>query len=165
MGIVCSIGNNSQEVIASLREAKSGIVTAEDYVKLGFRSQVHGSLKIDLDQVVDRRARRFQGDGAAYCWVAMTQAIQDARSRTKRRLQSTHRIDRGIGRPVDKAIVGAPITRRTTLPKRRSVRGAEGDVVHLLGQSFDLVQDQGCQLLDQLRRARRLRTASATRMR
>ena len=78
MGIVSSIGNNSQEVTASLREAKSGIVAADDYIKMGFRSQVHGSLKLDLDQVVDRRARRFQGDGAGYCWVAMTQAIQDA---------------------------------------------------------------------------------------
>src|ERR1700689_1950897 len=49
MGIVSSIGNNTQEVVASLREARSGIVAAEDYVRLGFRSQVHGSLKIDLD--------------------------------------------------------------------------------------------------------------------
>src|ERR1700742_4400376 len=78
MGIVCSIGNNAQETVASLREAKSGIVAADDYVKLGFRSQVHGSLKIDLDAMVDRRARRFQGDGAGYCWVAMSQAIADA---------------------------------------------------------------------------------------
>src|SRR6195952_1624666 len=78
LGIVSSIGNNSQEVVASLREAKSGIVAADDYIRLGFRSQVHGSLKLDLDQVVDRRARRFQGDGAGYCWVAMNQAIADA---------------------------------------------------------------------------------------
>src|ERR1700748_1153251 len=78
MGIVCSIGNNAQETVASLREAKSGIVAAEDYIRLAFRSQVHGSLKIDLDAVVDRRARRFQGDGAGYCWVAMDQAIRDA---------------------------------------------------------------------------------------
>jgi 3-oxoacyl-[acyl-carrier-protein] synthase-1 len=78
MGVVCSIGNNAQETVASLREAKSGIVTADDYVNLGFRSQVHGCLKIDLDAVVDRRARRFQGDGAGYCWVAMEQAIRDA---------------------------------------------------------------------------------------
>ena len=78
MGIVSSIGNNSQEVVASLREARSGIVAAEDYTRLGFRSQVHGSLKIDLDAMVDRRARRFQGDGAAYAWIAMEQAIRDA---------------------------------------------------------------------------------------
>src|SRR5471032_702739 len=78
LGIVSSIGNHADEVTRSLRDAKSGIVTADDYVRLGFRSQVHGSLKIDLDAVVDRRARRFQGDGAGYCWVAMNQAIADA---------------------------------------------------------------------------------------
>ena len=78
MGIVSSIGNNSQEVVANLREARSGIVACEDYAKLGFRSRVHGSLKIDLDAMVDRRARRFQGDGAGYAWVAMQQAIADA---------------------------------------------------------------------------------------
>ena len=78
LGIVSSIGNNAEEVIDSLRHARSGIVTADDYVRLGFRSQIHGSLKLDLDAVVDRRARRFQGDGAGYCWVAMTQAIADA---------------------------------------------------------------------------------------
>src|ERR1700689_4447811 len=78
LGIVSSIGNNAAEVTESLRQAKSGIVTAEDYVRLGFRSQVHGSLKLNLDEIVDRRARRFQGDGAGYCWVAMNQAITDA---------------------------------------------------------------------------------------
>ncbi|MFM9862326.1 MAG: beta-ketoacyl synthase N-terminal-like domain-containing protein, partial [Micropepsaceae bacterium] len=64
LGVVCSIGNNAQEVVASLREAKSGIVKADDQERMGFRSQVHGSLKIDLDGIVDRRARRFMGDGA-----------------------------------------------------------------------------------------------------
>ena len=60
IGIVSSIGNNSQEVLASLREAKSGIVKADDYVRLGFRCQVHGAPNCDLDQI-DRRARRFMG--------------------------------------------------------------------------------------------------------
>ena len=73
MGIVSSIGNNVQEVEASLREGKSGIVKADVYAEMGFRSQVHGSLKIDLDEAVDRRARRFMGDGAAYAWIAMNQ--------------------------------------------------------------------------------------------
>src|SRR3569832_1115663 len=75
MGIVSSLGNNTQEVVVSLCVVKSGIVQADDYVKYGFRSQVHGSLKIDFDAVFDRRARRFQGDGAGYAWVAMNQAI------------------------------------------------------------------------------------------
>src|SRR5688572_8171546 len=63
MGIVSSIGNNTQEVLASLREAKSGIVKADDYARLGFRCQVHGAPNLDLDRAVDRRARRFMGDG------------------------------------------------------------------------------------------------------
>ncbi len=119
MGIVCSIGNNSQEVVASLREAKSGIVTAEDYVRLGFRSQIHGSLKIDLDQVVDRRARRFQGDGAGYCWVAMTQAIQDAGLEPSDVSNPRTGLIVGSGGPSTKAIVGAAdITRQNNSPKR-----------------------------------------------
>src|ERR1700744_4421067 len=107
MGVVCSIGNNSQEVVASLREARSGIVAAEDYVRLGFRSQVHGSLKIDLDQVVERRARRFQGDGAGYCWVAMTQAIQDAGLEPGDISNPRAGLIVGSGGPSPRAIVGA----------------------------------------------------------
>jgi len=119
MGIVCSIGNNSQEVVASLRGATSGIVTAEDYVKLGFRSQIHGSLKIDLDAVVDRRARRFQGDGAAYCWVAMNQAIQDAGLEPGDISNPRTGLIVGSGGPSTKAIVGAAdITRQNNSPKR-----------------------------------------------
>src|SRR5499427_9069719 len=119
MGIVCSIGNNSQEVVASLREAKSGIVTAEDYVRLGFRSQVHGSLKIDLDQVVDRRARSFQGDGAGSCWVAMNQAIQDAGLEPGQVSNPRTGLIVGSGGPSTKAIVGAAdVTRQNNSPKR-----------------------------------------------
>jgi len=119
MGIVCSIGNNAQETVASLREAKSGIVTAEDYVRLGFRSQVHGSLKIDLDAVVDRRARRFQGDGAGYCWVAMDQAIRDAGLEEKDISNPRTGLIVGSGGPSTKAIVdAADITRKNSSPKR-----------------------------------------------
>jgi 3-oxoacyl-[acyl-carrier-protein] synthase-1 len=119
MGIVCSIGNNTQEVVASLRDARSGIVAAEDYARLGFRSQVHGSLKMDLDAVVDRRARRFQGDGAGYCWVAMTQAIQDAGLEEKDISNPRTGLIVGSGGPSTKAIVGAAdITRQNNSPKR-----------------------------------------------
>src|ERR1700712_964017 len=119
LGIVSSIGNNSQEVVASLREAKSGIVTADDYVRLGFRSQVHGSLKIDLDAVVDRRARRFQGDGAGYCWVAMNQAIADAGLEEKDISNPRTGLIVGTGGPSTKAIVAAAdITRQNSSPKR-----------------------------------------------
>ena len=166
MGIVSSIGNNAEEVVASLREARSGIVAAEDYAELGFRSQVHGSLKIDLDAAVDRRARRFMGDGAGYAWVAMNQAIHDAGLEPKRCLQSRTGLIVGSGGPSTKAIVAAADTTRAKRPQaRRALRRAQGDVVHLLGQSVDLVQDQGRQLFDLARPARPRPTASAMRPR
>src|SRR6202042_3894519 len=119
MGIVSSIGNNSQEVVASLREARSGIVAADDYVKMGFRSQVHGSLKLDLDAAVDRRARRFQGDGAGYCWVAMNQAIADAGLEEKDISNPRTGLIVGSGGASTKAIVGAAdITRQNNSPRR-----------------------------------------------
>ena len=78
MGIVSSIGNNSEEVLDSLREGRSGIEFSEEYREMGFRSHVHGSVKIDLDEAVDRKLRRFMGDGAAYNYLAMEQAVRDA---------------------------------------------------------------------------------------
>src|ERR1700686_1875701 len=78
MGIVPSIGHNTQEVVASLREAKSGIVRADKYAELGFRCQVHGAPTLDPSESVDRRAMRFLGGGAAWNHVAMEQAIRDA---------------------------------------------------------------------------------------
>ena len=113
LGIVCSIGNNAQEVIASLREAKSGIVAAEDYQRMGFRSQVHGSLKVDLDTAVDRRAKRFMGDGAAYAWIAMNQAIADSGLETKDVSNERTGLIVGSGGPSTKAIVAAADTART----------------------------------------------------
>jgi 3-oxoacyl-[acyl-carrier-protein] synthase-1 len=112
LGIVSSIGNNAEEVTQSLRLAKSGIVRADDYVRLGFRSQIHGSLKLDLDQIVDRRARRFQGDGAGYCWVAMTQAIADAGLGENDISNPRTGLIVGSGGPSTKAIVAAADTAR-----------------------------------------------------
>src|ERR1700750_1177991 len=119
MGVVCSIGNNSQEVVASLREAKSGIVAAEDYTKLGFRSQVHVTLKRDRDAVGDRVPRRFQGDGAGYCWVSMEQAIRDAGLEPSDVSNPRTGLIVGSGGPSTKAIVGAADpTRANNSPKR-----------------------------------------------
>ena len=118
MGIVSSIGNNAQEVVASLREARSGITAADDYAKLGFRSQVHGSLKIDLETAVDRRARRFMGDGAAYAWIAMNQAIQDAGLEPGDVSNPRTGLIVGSGGPSTKAIVAAADTTRQSGPKR-----------------------------------------------
>lgn len=78
LGIVSSIGNNQIEVTDSLREGRSGIVFSETYKELGFRSHVHGPLNIDLDAHIDRRIKRFMGDGAAFNYIAMQQAIVDA---------------------------------------------------------------------------------------
>ncbi len=78
IGIVSSIGNNKEEVTESLREGRSGIEFCDEYAELGFRSRIHGSLKIDLKDAIDRKLKRFMGDGAAYNYIAMKQAIEDA---------------------------------------------------------------------------------------
>src|SRR5215472_10481862 len=118
MGIVSSIGNNAQEVVASLREARSGIVKVEEYERLGFRSQVHGSLKLDIDTSVDRRARRFMGDGAAYTWLAMEQAIRDAGLQPNEVSHERTGLIVGSGGPSTRAIVAAADTARQSAPKR-----------------------------------------------
>lgn len=78
LGIVSSIGNNAEEVVASLRAGKSGIEASPEMVEHGFRSQVAGTLKIDVSEHVDKRTLRFMGPGAAYAHIAMSQAIADA---------------------------------------------------------------------------------------
>jgi len=78
LGIISSIGNNKDEVAASLREGRSGIVAQPEYAEYKFRSQVAGTLKIDLAEHIDRKALRFMGDGAAYNYLAMQQAIEDS---------------------------------------------------------------------------------------
>ncbi len=78
LGIVSSIGNNQQEVTASLKAGKSGLSFSQEYADMGFRSHVHGDLDIDLDGLIDRKLKRFMGDGAAYNYIAMQQAIEDA---------------------------------------------------------------------------------------
>ena len=79
MGIISSIGNNVDEVMHSLKNSISGIVSAPEYADKGFRSLVHGTIKnLKLDEVLDRRLMRFMGDGAAYAHLAMEQAIKDA---------------------------------------------------------------------------------------
>ena len=78
IGIVSSIGNNVEEVTASLHNGTSGIVAAPKYTELGFRSQVHGTVKLDVTEHIDRKQLRFMGEGAAYAVLAMEQAISDA---------------------------------------------------------------------------------------
>ncbi|HEY4405134.1 MAG TPA: beta-ketoacyl-ACP synthase I [Xanthobacteraceae bacterium] len=118
MGIVSSIGNNTQEVVASLREAKSGIVRADKYVELGFRCQVHGAPSLDPEGVVDRRAMRFLGGGAAWNHVAMEQAIRDAGLEPDEVSHEMTGIIMGSGGPSTRTIVEAADITRSKGPKR-----------------------------------------------
>jgi 3-oxoacyl-[acyl-carrier-protein] synthase I len=118
LGIVSSIGNNADEVRASLRDAKSGIVRADDYARLGFRCQVHGAPTLDLDAAVDRRVRRFMGDGAAWNWVAMQQAISDAGLEESDVKNDRTGIIMGSGGPSTRTIVQSADTTREKGPKR-----------------------------------------------
>jgi 3-oxoacyl-[acyl-carrier-protein] synthase-1 len=118
MGIVSSIGNNTQEVLASLREAKSGVSFADDYAKLGFRCQVHGAPTLDPSAIVDRRAMRFHGGGTAWNHVAMDQAIRDAGLEEKDISNEKTGIIMGSGGPSTRTIVEAADTTREKGPKR-----------------------------------------------
>ncbi|MGQ3673408.1 beta-ketoacyl-ACP synthase I [Xanthobacter sp. TB0136] len=118
MGIVSSIGNNTQEVLASLLEARSGISFADDYAKLGFRSQVHGKPTLNAEDVVDRRAMRFHGGGTAWNHVAMEQAIKDAGLEEKDVSNIRTGMVMGSGGSSTKTIVDAADITREKGPKR-----------------------------------------------
>lgn len=78
LGIVSSIGNNQQAVTSALREGKSGISFSQEYADMGFRSHVHGAIKLEIEELIDRKLRRFMGDAAAFNYIAMREAIEDA---------------------------------------------------------------------------------------
>jgi 3-oxoacyl-[acyl-carrier-protein] synthase-1 len=118
MGIVSSIGNNTQEVLASLREAKSGISRAGDYADRGFRCQVHGEPTLDAEAIIDRRAMRFLGGGAAWNHIAMEQAIRDAGLEANEISHERTGIIMGSGGPSTRTIVEAADVTRNKSPKR-----------------------------------------------
>jgi 3-oxoacyl-[acyl-carrier-protein] synthase-1 len=118
MGIVASIGNSTQEVLASLREAKSGISRAGKYAELGFRCQVHGAPSLDADAAIDRRAMRFLGGGAAWNHIAMEQAIRDGGLEPSEISHEMTGIIMGSGGPSTRAIVDAADVARSKSPKR-----------------------------------------------
>ncbi|UYO40149.1 beta-ketoacyl-ACP synthase I [Rhodopseudomonas palustris] len=118
MGIVSSIGNNSQEVLASLHDAKSGISRAEKHAELGFRSQVQGAPTLNPADVVDRRAMRFLGEGAAWNHVAMEQALADSGLEESDISNERTGIVMGSGGPSARTIVEAADITRTKGPKR-----------------------------------------------
>ncbi len=78
LGIVSSVGNNCQEVARSLRAGKSGIEFVKEYEELGFRSRVAGTVNIDIEELIDRKLRRFMGSSAAYNYIAMQEAVNDS---------------------------------------------------------------------------------------
>ena len=118
IGIVSSIGNNPEEVVDSLRNAKSGISFAEEYKELGFRCQVHGKPDLDVTEVLDRRTLRFMGQGAAWNYIAMQQAIDDSGLPEDMVVNERTGLIMGSGGPSTKtAIEAAEITKKRG-PKR-----------------------------------------------
>jgi 3-oxoacyl-[acyl-carrier-protein] synthase-1 len=118
MGVVSSIGNNTQEVLASLREAKSGIVRADDYAERGFRCQVHGAVNLEWEAMIPRKPRRFMEAGIGWNYIAMDQAIRDAGLEQKDIVNERTGIVMGSGGPSTRAIVHAADVTRQSNPKK-----------------------------------------------
>ncbi|ACM24920.1 beta-ketoacyl-ACP synthase I [Agrobacterium rhizogenes] len=119
LGIVSSIGNDAQEVTASLREAKSGISFSNDFAEHGFKCQVWGSPKIDTTDLVDRRAMRFLSQGGAWNHVAMKQALADSGLEESDISNERTGIIMGSGGPSTRTLIeAADITRKNNSPKR-----------------------------------------------
>ncbi len=118
MGIVSSIGNTAQEVLASLREGRSGISKADDYARLGFRCQVHGAPTLDPADLLDRRAMRFHGGGTGWNHVAMDQAILHAGLEDSDVSNPRTGIIMGSGGPSTRTIVDSADITREKGPKR-----------------------------------------------
>jgi 3-oxoacyl-[acyl-carrier-protein] synthase-1 len=169
MGIVSSIGNNTQEVLASLREAKSGIRAAPEYAGKGMRCQVHGEPQLKPEEVVDKRNMRFMGEGSGWNFIAMEQAIQDAGLQPEEISNERTGIIMGSGGPSARAIVQAADTAREkgakrvgpfAVPKAMSstasatlatpfeIRGVNYSIssacatsAHCIGNSYEMIRD------------------------
>ncbi len=169
MGIVSSIGNNTQEVLASLCEAKSGIRAAPEYADKGMRCQVHGEPQLKPEDVVDKRNMRFMGEGSGWNFVAMEQAIQDAGLQPHEVSDERTGIIMGSGGPSARAIVQAADTAREkgarrvgpfAVPKAMSstasatlatpfeIRGVNYSIssacatsAHCIGNSYEMIRD------------------------
>jgi len=118
IGIVSSIGNNKEEVLDSLRNCRSGISFSEEYKEMGFRSHVHGAPKIDLAEAIDRKLKRFMGDGAAYNYIAMEEAIADSGLAPDDVSNERTGLIMGSGGPSTTNLVWAADTAREKGPKR-----------------------------------------------
>lgn len=118
MGIVSPIGEDVAQVTQSLRDGRSGIVFCEEYAERGFRSHVHGAPTVDFDEKIDRKLRRFMGDGAAYGYIAMQEAINDSGLQEKDITSERTGLVMGSGGPSTSAQVLAVDTAREKGPKR-----------------------------------------------
>ena len=118
MGIVSSIGNNTEEVLTSLKEARSGIVRADKYAELGFRSQVFGMPKLDWEEALDRKTRRFMAQGSAWNYIAMQEALADCGLEEDEISHERTGIIMGSGGPSAACIVKAADTTRNRGPRK-----------------------------------------------
>lgn len=118
MGIVSCIGNNAEEVLASLKAGKSGISASQEYASMGFRSQVYGKPNINLEEKIDKRMFRFMGDGAAYNHLAMEQAVKDSGLAESEVSNERTGIIMGSGGPSTRSQVAAADICREKGPKR-----------------------------------------------
>ena len=119
IGIVSCIGNNKAEVLDSLLGTKSGIVFSEEHKKYNFRSQVVGSVKnLDLEKHIDRKTRRFMGDGSAYSYIALKEAIEESGLEEKEISNEQTGIIIGSGGPSIKNVYFAVDTIRKSAPKK-----------------------------------------------
>jgi len=119
IGIVSSIGNNTEEVSESLIKGKSGITRNEDMASHGFRSQIAGNIKLDVSEYIDKRTLRFMGLGAAYSYIAMEQAIMDAGLKEEEVSHTRTGLVAGSGGPSTSAMLAAHQTvLKNSSPKR-----------------------------------------------
>ena len=118
LGIVSPIGNNAQEVLLSLKNCTSGIEFNDEYKAMGFRSHVCGSIKLKTEELIDRRTLRFMGDGAAYNYIAMRQAIEDSGMETKDISNERTGIIMGSGGPSTRSLLKAFDITRKSGPKK-----------------------------------------------
>ena len=168
IGVVSPLGNNKSEVTKSLHDAKSGISFDESYQKMNFRSQVSGQIKINLEDVIDRKYLRFMGDGASYNYLAMLEAIEDAELSEEEISNPETGLIMGSGGPSTKSLLRAfDITREkgpkkigpTSVPKvmcstnsatlstyfkikgvNYSISSACSTSAHCIGNAYELIQ-------------------------
>lgn len=118
IGIVSSIGDNKEEVLDSLKEGRSGITFAEEYAEMGFRSHVYGIPNMNLDEALDRKLRRFMGDGAGYNYIAMLEAIQDSKLKEGDISDERTGLIMGSGGPSTRNLIQAADSARTRGPRK-----------------------------------------------